>query len=268
MQYPPPADLPPAHPPLLQVDRLVQPSPDLDPPRPAFSWTVHTGEFWVIAGRPGSGKSELLAALAGLRALQGGDVRLDGCSISTAASPETRRARLRLGLVFEGGGRLFHSLTVAGNIALPLEYHALSDTDDPRGRVADLLEFAGLTRQAHLTPGRLKPAARQRAALARSLALQPRLLLLDNPAAGLPPLEIQWWQQALQHLHTGHPVTGNQQVTIILACDDPRPWWAPERKFVRLNANAWEPLGELASDDPRHRELLQDLLAVDPAMSD
>ena len=89
-------------------------------------------------------------------------------------------ARLRIGLVFEGGGRLFNQLSVAENVALPLRYHRSQPGVEAGERVKAILDATGLTPWAESTGGRINLARRQRVALARSLAMSPEALLLDS----------------------------------------------------------------------------------------
>ena len=87
------------------------------------NWTVREGDYWVIGGLQGSGKSDLLFAAAGLSRPVQGNGRLFGRETDAAYSDEVLAERLRVGLVFGDGGRLFAELTVRDNVALPLAYH-------------------------------------------------------------------------------------------------------------------------------------------------
>src|SRR5206468_2235735 len=92
--------------------------------------------------------------------------------------------RLQLGLVFEEG-QLFHPLTIAENVALPLRYHRNLSEPEAEAEVGQLLELVELTPWAHSTPGAVGRNWHRRAGLARALILRPRVLLVDNPLAGL-----------------------------------------------------------------------------------
>src|SRR5439155_174889 len=83
-------------------------------------WRVSAGDYWVVGGLPGSGKSDLLATLAGLYRPLSGTLKLFGSDVGALSEDDFMAARLRIGLVFEGGGRLFNQLAVAENVALPL----------------------------------------------------------------------------------------------------------------------------------------------------
>src|SRR5437773_2436854 len=86
-------------------------------------WVVGAGEYWVVGALPGSGKSDLLSTAAGLQKPLAGNVRLFDQDIPNLREEKLVQARLRAGLVFEQGARLFQHMTVFENVALPLRYH-------------------------------------------------------------------------------------------------------------------------------------------------
>ena len=141
-----------------------------------ISLAVQRGEILSLLGAAGSGKSRVLAMLAGFARLTAGGVLVDG--EDAAALPPRRR---RVALVEHGLG-LFEGMTVAQNLAFA----------DPAGTlVAGLLDLADLAAVQRLRPAALGAGQRARLAVARALAAAPRALLLDEPAAGLDPREIQ-----------------------------------------------------------------------------
>jgi phospholipid/cholesterol/gamma-HCH transport system ATP-binding protein len=232
-------------------------------------WTIQKGDYWVVGGPPGSGKSDLLATVAGLYRPLRGILKLFGRDTAELSEAEFLAIRLRIGLVFENGGRLFRHLKVSENVALPLRYHQNRSPAEAGERVEMLLEATGLTRFADTRAGQVKSGWRQRVGLARALALQPEVLLLDNPLAGLGPQEARWWREFLGRLVDGHQLMGNKSVTLVTACHDLRPWADQGKQFALLKQQRWMRVGnreELAcSPEP----LLRELLAADfgPATS-
>ncbi|MGH3351522.1 MAG: ABC transporter ATP-binding protein [Nocardioides sp.] len=135
------------------------------------------GQVLALLGPSGSGKSTLLRAVAGLEAADGG-IEWDGRSLRGV--PTHKRG---FALMFQDG-QLFAHLTVANNVAYAMRLRRVSSVDRTK-RVADLLDLVGLGGYQDRLPGTLSGGERQRVALARSLAVEPRLLLLDEPLSAL-----------------------------------------------------------------------------------
>ncbi|MBA2955536.1 ATP-binding cassette domain-containing protein [Nocardioides sp. MAH-18] len=134
------------------------------------------GQVLAVLGPSGSGKSTLLRAIAGLEPVGSGRICWDGADL--AGTPTHKRG---FALMFQDG-QLFGHLTVARNVGYALRLHRVRDTD---ARVRELLALVGLEGYADRLPATLSGGERQRVALARSLAVQPRLLLLDEPLSAL-----------------------------------------------------------------------------------
>jgi phospholipid/cholesterol/gamma-HCH transport system ATP-binding protein len=146
---------------------------------------IRRGEILGIAGGSGSGKSVLMRTLAGLRHPDGGEVTIEGRPVESIHDGE--KAAL-IGVLFQQGA-LFSSLSVAQNVMLPLREHTTLP-DDERAAIASMkLELAGLpAKDGAKYPSELSGGMVKRAALARALALDPRILFLDEPTSGLDPL--------------------------------------------------------------------------------
>ncbi len=144
----------------------------------AVDLRVDDGHVLAVLGPSGSGKSSLLRAIAGLEPLRSGAVRWDGADL--AGVPTHQRG---FALMFQDG-QLFDHLTIARNVGYPLRLRGVTGAA-ARGQVADLLELVGLGGWGARMPRTLSGGERQRVALARSLAAEPRLLLLDEPLSAL-----------------------------------------------------------------------------------
>ena len=230
-----------------------------------INWTVNAGDYWVVAGLHGAGKSDFLMLTGGLMAPRQGRYRFFGEEMPIFE--ETRlKKRLRLGLVFEGG-QLFNHLTVAENIELPLRYHHNLSRSEAAAAVRELLACMELAPWADSTPGALGRSWQKRAGLARALALQPEVLLVDNPLAGLDPRHVQWWLGFLDQLSKGHSLTRGRPVTLVITTADFHPWKGHARQFAVLRNHAFVVLGAWAQLKGAGAELVQELL-TEPRQSE
>jgi phospholipid/cholesterol/gamma-HCH transport system ATP-binding protein len=165
---------------------------------------IVAGEVLGIAGGSGSGKSVLLRTLAGLLTPQAGKVQAGGRPVASLL-PAQRAAFM--GMLFQHGA-LFTSLTVAENVMLPMREHTLLTEDEQKSLAAVKIALAGLEADAGIKfPVALSGGMIKRAALARALALDPRVLLLDEPTTGLDPSSADGIDKLIRQLNESLGVT-------------------------------------------------------------
>ncbi len=193
-----------------------------------LDWSVLKGGKWLLTGPSGAGKSRLLRVLGGVEQPRRGTVTVGGQRLWPGEGAMALLGRLRVGFAFASGG-LLSNLSLRENLALPLRFLGLPPAQI-QTRVEAALEQVGLGSVAALRPHALSGAARRHGNLARILALQPELILLDDPLEGLDSADraltlalIQAW-------------VADPGITLVLAQEEPGPFAEMIPEHLHLNA--------------------------------
>jgi phospholipid/cholesterol/gamma-HCH transport system ATP-binding protein len=152
-----------------------------------LSLAIDEGQSIVIIGASGSGKSVMLKHIVGLLRPDSGEVYFDGNRIDDLPEKKLSELRTNFGFLFQMGA-LFDSLTVADNVAFPLVEHTQKPPDEITRIVQEKLTMIGMPESGAKMPGELSGGQKKRVALARAIALNPRVILYDEPTTGLDPI--------------------------------------------------------------------------------
>ena len=168
--------------------------------------TVNKGEILAVLGKSGTGKSVLLKLLIGLQKADEGSICIRGQETTHLEMDELNQMRMKVGFLFQDGA-LYDSLTIAENVAFPLRRHIKMSDAERNEKVRALLLSVGLDKDLEKMPSDISGGMRKRVGLARALALDPEILLFDEPTAGLDPITAAEIGRLIQKLRQERNVT-------------------------------------------------------------
>ena len=215
--------------------------------------TIDAGKITAIMGPSGSGKTTLLRLIGGLLQPDEGRILLFGQDIAQLNRKQLNQLRARMGVLFQSGA-LFTDLSVFENVAFPLREHMNLSADDLYNRVLLKLEAVGLRGTRDLMPSQLSGGMARRVALARAVAMEPELILYDEPFAGQDPIAMAVLQRLIKHLNV------QMHLTSVLVSHDIAEACAISDQVILLGDGRVlaqdSPAALQASDDPAVKQFI------------
>jgi len=204
-----------------------------------LSFELQRGEILVLMGGSGCGKSTLMRHLIGLQTPAAGRVRFGGQDLAEADTDELARLRRQFGVMFQGGA-LWSSMTVGENVMLPLSEFSELDEDAVEQLARFKLALVGMEAAFDELPSALSGGMKKRAAIARAMALDPPLLFLDEPSAGLDPISSASLDELIlnlrDHLGTSIVLVTHELSSIFAVADRALFLDAKEKTMTALDA--------------------------------
>ena len=214
---------------------------------------VRAGESLTIIGGSGTGKSVLLRLIIGLLKPDVGQILLEGQDIVSLRERELLRVRRKVGMVFQGSA-LFDSLSVEENVAYALREHTDWDGERIRARVREALDLVGLNDVERMQPAQLSGGMRKRVAVARAIALPPRILLYDEPTTGLDPSNVEKVNELILDLKHKLGVT-----SVVVTHDMPSALKVSDR-LAMLHEGRIAAIGSPEEIQATHHSLIRDFI--------
>jgi phospholipid/cholesterol/gamma-HCH transport system ATP-binding protein len=214
---------------------------------------VQAGESLTIIGGSGSGKSVLLRLIIGLLKPEAGQIFLEGQDIVPLRERELLRIRRKVGMVFQGSA-LFDSLSVGENVAYALREHTDWGEREVRARVREVLDLVGLNAVEEVEPAELSGGMRKRVAVARAIALPPRILLYDEPTTGLDPSNVEKVNELILDLK------GKLGVSSVVVTHDMASALKVSDRLAMLHEGRIAAIGTPDEIQATHRSLIRDFM--------
>ncbi|HEX2122556.1 MAG TPA: ABC transporter ATP-binding protein [Thermoanaerobaculia bacterium] len=215
---------------------------------------VYRGEVLVILGGSGTGKSVTLRHMLGLEAPDSGRVIVEQEDVTDLPEEELYRVRKKFGMLFQSAA-LFDSMTVFENVAFPLREHTEMSEEEIARAVREKLELVNLPNTEQLMPVDLSGGMRKRVGLARSIVLDPKVILYDEPTTGLDPITGQTINELIIDLQA------KLNVTSVVVTHDIHSAFSVGDRIAFLNQGVFEWIGTMDdardSDHPTLREFLK-----------
>lgn len=222
-----------------------------------LNFKIKRGDIFVIMGGSGCGKSTLFRHIIGLNRPATGQIFFEGESLWEADDDDRERMIRRMGIMYQGGA-LWSSMTLAENVAMPLEEYTELGPEDVKAVVSLKLALVGLAGFEDLYPSELSGGMKKRAGLARAMALDPSILLVDEPSSGLDPVNARLLDDLIQELRDSLGTTivvVTHELASILGIGTSSIFLDAESKTALASGNPRDLLAE--SRDPRVQRFLR-----------